>query len=272
MFNIIIFLLSESCKSIYRSILPSLISSITIAISLVILSISYFLYMNVHSYTTELKDEYKIDVYFNNEIDLSKALDVFNKILLIDGIENGSFIDKDVAAEIFRKEFDEEIINIVGTNPLPMGGGYGISDNYRTYSQMKNIVSKINSMPDVDEAMFTQESVVKFDKLSRNIISFSFLLGIFIMLISLFFVSNTILLVIYSKKDEIKTLQFLGASRLFIKFPYVIEGFILGVLGTLMSLLILYLIYMLSIYIMEPYLYISDFKHDKNLKKSNSWF
>ena len=63
--------------------------------------------MNVHSYTTELKDEYKIDVYFNNEIDLSKALDVFNKILLIDGIENGSFIDKDVAAEIFRKEFDE---------------------------------------------------------------------------------------------------------------------------------------------------------------------
>ena len=69
MFNIIIFLLSESCKSIYRSILPSLISSITIAISLVILSISYFLYMNVHSYTTELKDEYKIDVYFNNEIE-----------------------------------------------------------------------------------------------------------------------------------------------------------------------------------------------------------
>ena len=77
--NKLIYLIIESFKSISRSLFPSIISSLTIAISLVVLSVSYFLYSNLQDYTTELKDEYKIDVFFNNDLDLTKALDVFNK-------------------------------------------------------------------------------------------------------------------------------------------------------------------------------------------------
>ena len=62
--NKIIYLLSESFRSIRRSILPSIISALTIAASLVVLSVSYFLYNNVKIFTAELKDEYKIEVFF----------------------------------------------------------------------------------------------------------------------------------------------------------------------------------------------------------------
>ena len=67
---------------------------------------------------------------------------------------------------------------------------------------------------------------ISFDKISRNVLGFSFILGIFIMFIAVFFVSNTILLIVYSKKYEIKTLQLLGASKSFIKLPYIFEGII----------------------------------------------
>ena len=220
---------------------------------MVVLSGTYFLYTNLQDFSKEVKDEYKIELFFNNNLDLSKALDTFNKILLIDGIEEGTFIDKDVAASIFKKEFNEDIYEIFGDNPLPMGGVYGISEDFRTNIHMNNITIEINGIPDVDVAMYAHEATLKFDQISRNILSFSFLLGLFIMLVSLFFVSNTILLVMYSKKDEISTLKLLGATRLFIKMPYLIEGLVLGLFGSIISIIILCILFQLSIYIIEPY-------------------
>ena len=127
--------------------------------------------------------------------------------------------------------------------------------------KMENITKTINGIPEVDIAMYAQEATIKFDQISRNVLSFSFLLGFFIMLISLFFVSNTILLVMYSKKNEIATLKLLGATRLFIKTPYLIEGLILGILGSIFSISSLFAIYQLSIYIIEPYIVIPSIKY-----------
>ena len=257
--NKIIYLLNESFKSIHRSLIPSLVSSFTIAISLIVLSLSYFIYINIQYYTYEIKDEYKIEVFFNNDLKLSESLDVFNNILLIDGIEEGSFIDKETAASIFKKEFDEDVINIIGSNPLPMGGSYGVSDEYRHYSQLDFIVKQIDRIPNVDEAMFPAQSVISFDKISRNVLGFSFMLGIFIMFIAVFFVSNTILLIVYSKKYEIKTLQLLGASKSFIKLPYIFEGIILGFVGGVVSLLILFWFNSIFTYLTNMYYYIPEF-------------
>jgi len=259
--NKIIYLLYESFKSIHRSILQSVISSFTIAASLIVLSITYFLYVNMQEYAYKVKDEYKIEVFFDESIDLDEALEVFNKILLIDGIGEGRFIDKDNALEIFKNEFDENIINIIGSNPLPMGASYGISPNFRTHNAMTDIAEIIRAMDNVDEAIFSKSAINKFDRLSRNLLGFSFLLGIFIMFISLFFVSNTIMLVVYSKKDEIKTMNLLGASNFFIKSPYIFKGLILGLLGSCISLLILFWFYKLCFYILGNQFFYSNISY-----------
>jgi len=214
--------------------------------------------MNMQEYTSKLKDEYKIEVFFNKDLNIKRALSVFNEILLIDGVEEGRFIDKEDASEIFISEFDEDILNIIGSNPLPMGASYGIADGFRTYAGMNKIVDKINSIRNVDEAIFSKGAINKFDTISRNLLGFSFLLGLFIMFISLFFVSNTIMLVIYSKKDEIKTMNLLGASNMFIKFPYLLEGLILGFVGAVISLIILFWFYKLCVYIIEPHFFVTS--------------
>ena len=224
--NKFLYLVQESFKSILRTIIPSFISALTIAVSLAILSVSYYFYDNLKLYTSEFKDEYKIEVFFITESTINHALDTFNKILLIDGIEEGAFIDKDAAAMFFKEEFNEEIEEIIGMNPLPMGAIYGVSQSYRNYDSMNNIVAEIKTIPNVDDVLFSKEAIIKFDKVIRNLLSFSFILGLFIVIIAVFFVSNTTLLIIHSKKDEIKTMQLLGATDLFIKIPYIIKFFI----------------------------------------------
>ena len=252
-FNKIIYLFIESFKSIIRAIVPSIVSSLTIAVSLSILSISYYFYDNLRNYTSEFKDEYKIEVFFLADSSINEAIETYNKILLIDGIKEGAFIDKETAAKFFKEEFNEDIEKIIGMNPLPMGAIYGISDEYRDYEKMSIIVEGINRIPNVDDALFSQEAIIKLDKVIRNILSISFILGIFIVLIAVFFVSNTILLIIHSKKDEINTMKLLGATNLFIKTPYIIKGFCLGLLGSVISLILLICMYKFSIYIMYPY-------------------
>ena len=247
------YLIFEGFKILYRSLIPSLISAITIGISLLVLSVSYYLYVNLESFTSDFKNEYKIEVFFNDKLSLDSSLQIFNKILFIDGIEDGVFIDKDTAADIFKNEFNEDVKNIIGLNPLPMGGIFGISDNFRTYDLMSKISKEIKYLDGVDDAIFPEEAIVQFDRTIRNLLSFSFLIGLFIIVVSYFFVSNTILLVVHSKKNEINILKLLGANDLFIKFPYIINGVLVGLLGSLVSLVALILLDNISLYIILPY-------------------
>ena len=177
--NKLIYLIVESYKSILRTIIPSIVSSLTIAVSLIILSVSYYMYDNLKSYTAEFKDEYKIEVFFNSDLSMSSALDTFNRILLINGIEDGAFIDKNAAASIFKDEFNEDVVEIIGMNPLPMGAVYGVSTNNREYESMKDIIGQIKKIPSVDDALFAKDAIMKFDKIIRNILSFSFIIGLF---------------------------------------------------------------------------------------------
>ena len=99
--NKIIYLFIESVKSIIRAIVPSIVSSLTIAVSLSILSISYYFYDNLRNYTSEFKDEYKIEVFFLAESSINEAIETYNKILLIDGIKEGG-AEAVLAASIFH--------------------------------------------------------------------------------------------------------------------------------------------------------------------------
>ena len=251
MFSRFIFLISESFRGLYRTKLPALISSITIAISLIILSIAIFSYHNFIGLTKNIKSEFAIEVFFNDDISINDATNLYNKILLIDGIEQGEFIDKDKAALIFRKYFNENIEEIVGENPLPMGANYIVSSRFRTSENVKDIVTQIRMLNQVDDVLFQKDTINKLNKIVEIILSISFVIGIFILCISIILVSNTITLIIYSRKRTIEILQLLGATNSFIKFPFFIEGVIQGCFGSMLSISFLFILDSLQIYFME---------------------
>ena len=259
MINKFIFLLQESLISIVRTKVPSVVASLAIAVSLVVLSVAYCLFISFENLTLKFKDRYSVEVFFLEEIKENDAIKEFNKILLFDGIEEGIFIDKIQAANIFKREFDEDILNILGSNPLPFSAIYTISESHRDYPAIKEITKKIELLGVVDAAVYEKDAIIKFDKLIKNIIAFIFAISFFIVLVVIFFVSNTILLVIYSKKEDIEICKLLGASNIFVKIPYLIGGMIYGILGAIISIALLYLLYGLTDYFLSPLLKIQDY-------------
>ena len=162
------FLISESIKGLLRAKLPAVISSITISIALVFFSLAYFTYYNLLDYTHKFKSKYQIEVFFDSAIEVEEARDLFNTILIFDGIEQGEFINKDKAAQLFQDYFNENIFDIIGENPLPMGGKYDISLDHRNAKTMSGIVADIRRMDGVDVASFQQGVISKVDYIVLN--------------------------------------------------------------------------------------------------------
>ena len=183
----LLFLLSESLRTLFRAKLPAAISSITIGIALIIFSLVYFTYENLLGYSHQFKSRYRIEVFFYDNLDFDKGRDLFNKILILDGIEQGEFIDKESASKLFSTYFHENIEDIVGENPLPMGGRFDISNNYRNADEMQQIVQKIRRMGGVNIASFQQGVISRLDSVIENILGISMVLGITIFIISFCF-------------------------------------------------------------------------------------
>ena len=251
MISKVLFLISESFRGLYRTKLPALISSITIAISLIILSSAIFVYYNFLGLTKNIKSEFAIETFFEENISTEEAIDLYNKILLIEGIEQGEFIDKERASKIFKKYFGENIENMIGENPLPMGANYILSTNFRTYDDIKRVIVEIKRLDGVEDVLSQKETIKKINKIIEIILSISFVIGVFILFISVILISNTITLIIYSRKRTIEILQLLGATNSFIKFPFFIEGIFQGFLGSILSIFFLFILNSFQIYFMD---------------------
>jgi len=248
----LLFLLSESFRGLFRAKLPAAISSITIGIALVIFSLAYYSYVNLIGYSYKFKSKYRIEVFFQDDLNIEKARDLFNTILISNGIEQGEFINKEKASELFKSYFHEDINEIIGDNPLPMGGRYDIALDYRNSDQMRRIVREIRHLEGVDVASFQQGIISRVDSIVENILGLSLAMGMAIFIIAVILVSNTIRLIIHAKQETIETMHLLGATNSFIRFPFVVEGIIQGVLGAGFSLLILYLLRTLQTFLLEP--------------------
>ena len=132
---------------------------------------------------------------------------------------------------------------MLGFNPLPYSASYTISDNFRNPQSIEKLTNSIKQFKLIDEVNYAQDFIIKFETLISNLMTFIFIIIIFILIVIVFFISNTILLAIYSQKNDIEIYKLLGASNLFVKIPYMIEGMIFGFLGGTLSIIMLSIIY-----------------------------
>jgi cell division transport system permease protein len=117
---------------------------------------------------------------------------------------------------------------------------------------MSIMVRDIRRLASVDVASFQHGVISRVDSIVENILWVSMVLGMIIFIISLILISNTIRLIIHARQEAIETMHLLGATNSFIRFPFVIEGIIQGLIGAGFSLLILYLLRSLQSYLLEP--------------------
>lgn len=227
----IIYSIKQGLKNLLKNKMMNFLSIISVSASLIILGIVLSLVVNINEFVNMTREEVNeirvsIDSNFDKEV-------IKKNIETIDNIESIEFKGKEDAFKELKKSWGEDSYLLEGIdNPL---------DNYyivtiKDTAKSDEVVEKIRSIEGIVDIEYHEDAMKNFISISNTIKKFGSLLIIFLTFICLILISNTIKSQVYSKKEEIQIIKCVGGSNAFIISPFVVEGFMIGFLGSLIAI------------------------------------
>ena len=230
-----IFLLSEGIKNLWRNKLTSFSAIFSIFLTLVIAGSLVIISQNTNKVIEYLRDKYKIEVFFKDNVPIQKVEEVVASFNQIKGVRSTTLITKNDAEKIFKSQFGEDILNLVGYNPLPVSCVVNIVKDDINKININPIINKLKSYVEVDEVNYQGRIIFQIESYYQKFIRIMSLILVTVIFITIFTISNTVRLTIYSREKLIESLQLIGATRAFIKAPFIIEGILHGFIGTILA-------------------------------------
>ena len=236
----ITFLLSEGLKNLWRHKLTAFTSIFSIFLTLTVAGSLLIVSGNTERIIEYLRDKYKIEVFFKQNISDKRIQEISKEFKSIRGVRSTTVITKTDAKKIFKSQFGEDILNLVGYNPLPASCVINLVKEQKNKLNIRPIVDRIRKFSEVDEVNYQGRLINRIETAYQSFVKVSVVLLIIILVISVLIISNTVRLTIYAKKELIKSFQLVGATRSFIKTPFILEGVFHGLIGAFIASLLLY--------------------------------
>jgi len=236
----ITFLLSEGLKNLWRHKLTAFTSIFSIFLTLTVAGSLLIVSDNTERIIEYLRDKYKIEVFFKQNISDKRIQEISKEFKSIRGVRSTTVITKTDAKKIFKSQFGEDILNLVGYNPLPASCVINLVKEQKNKLNIRPIVDRIRKFPEVDEVNYQGRLINRIETAYQSFVKVSVVLLIIILVVSVLIISNTVRLTIYAKKELIKSFQLVGATRSFIKTPFILEGVFHGLIGAFIASLLLY--------------------------------
>jgi cell division transport system permease protein len=232
--------------NIRQNLLVTLLTIGTITLAFLILSLALLIYVNLERVTESWSDRVQVTAYFSEDLSPGDLATLKAKIKAVEGTSDVQYISKDEALKRFygRLKGQEALLEGVSPEILPSSLEIHLKKNSRDSASVSRYVERLKKIPMITEVQYGEEWVKRFSHF-MNLIRFAgVLVAGFIVLAVVFIVANTIKLTIYARKDELDLMGLVGATRLFIKVPYLIEGVVQGVIGAILANLVLLGVYL----------------------------
>jgi cell division transport system permease protein len=236
----------DALKNLNRNRTISLASAITVTATLFLMGIFIVVMENMELGIKEVKSQVEIQVFLKDSITNNDKENITEKLNSISGIKEVKFEDKAKALEKFNNQVSENNTSLLNNydssnNPLP--NSYIIELESPEVSQ--NVVNEIENMPGIESIGNDQNFANKIISISKNLKWIGISLFILMVTASVFLISNTIKLTIFSRRKEIGIMKYVGATDWFIRWPFVIEGAAIGLAGALFANVLVYSFYKL---------------------------
>ncbi|MEX0602472.1 MAG: permease-like cell division protein FtsX, partial [Bacteroidota bacterium] len=229
------YLLKEGFSGFKRAKLSMVAAIVTISISLLFLSFFSILLFNANVIVESLRDKVEMEAFLAETLTPDAIDGVRASVGGLRGVREVRYVSKEEAAAIFKEEFGEDIYRVLDFNPLPASLKIFLAEEYRNVQGADSVYSWVKEIPGVEDVIYRKSLLEMLDRRARLFLWVSFGIGVFITVSSIFLVANTIRLAIYNKRKIIQTMKLIGATRRFIRFPFLLEGLIQGMVGGLFA-------------------------------------
>lgn len=154
-------------------------------------------------------------------------------------VKSTQYISKEEAATKMQEELGEDFISFLGDNPLPASIDVYLLSDYTGPDSVAKIESYLREYPFVEDIYYQESLLFLINDNIKKISLFLLIISLFLFLIALTIINNTIRLSVYSKRFIIRTMQLVGATRAFIRKPFILQGILHGFIASLLSLTLL---------------------------------
>ncbi|MFC1565647.1 cell division protein FtsX [Candidatus Neomarinimicrobiota bacterium] len=237
----IIYLFHEGIRNLWRHKLTAVTAIGSVFFSLLIIGTFIIVHQNSYQLIDYIRSKYKIEVFFENHVTSDDAQQIVDQIKELDGVQSIALITKDDALKIYQEQFNENLVDILGYNPLPNSAVINIEKHGNTEVDVRPLIINLEKIPNIDEVVYEGTLIRRveyFYNITVRIISY---IAIGLLVITIIVISNTIKLSVYAKQDLIQNLKSIGATKRFIRIPFIIEGILEGIIGALLAIAVLYI-------------------------------
>ena len=237
----IIYLFHEGIRNLWRHKLTAFTAIGSVFFSLLIIGTFMLVHQNSHQLIDYIRSKYKIEVFFEDHVTNEDAQLIVDQIKELDGVQSIVLITKDDALKIYQEQFNENLIEILGYNPLPNSAIINIEKHGNAEVDVGPLIIDLEKIPNIDEVVYEGTLIRRveyFYNIAVRIISY---IAIGLLVITIIVISNTIKLSVYAKQDLIHNLKSIGATKRFIRTPFIIEGILEGIIGAILAIAVLFI-------------------------------
>ena len=232
------YFIQEVFRSLKRNNWMSFASIGTVAVSLFVLGVFLILVLNMNRMASMLESQVQISVYLQDDVKKSDRIDLQSDIEKMQGIDTVKFVDKDAAKERLSERLGDQkyLLDALGDkNPLPDS----FEVTVKTPEMVETAAKAIERMEGVESAKYGQDVVEHLFDITRLMRIFGLVLMLLLAGATIFIISNTIRLTVFARRKEIAIMKYVGATDWFIRWPFLMEGIVLGCIGGILSALAL---------------------------------
>lgn len=238
-FNSVKYFFKEAFKSITRNKTLSTASVATVAATLFILGVITLAVVNVDKAVEQLGSQVEVKIYLKDDIIEQDQAAIKEKIESVEGINEVILETKEDALKNVKEQLGEDSEDLTAgfeqKNPFPASFTVKVTKP----EVVDQVVKSVNGMSGIEKIKDAREVIEKITALTKSVKTAGTIGFLVFILVSLFLIGNTIKITVYSRKREIGIMKYVGATDWFIRWPFIIEGIILGVIGAFISVLIL---------------------------------
>lgn len=229
----LLYLTKEGFKNVWSNRLMSFASISVLLSCLVVIGVAFMAVVNMNSMMENIEDQNVIMVFVQDDIGENATKQVGYDLSEIDNVKECTFVPKE-------QSFKEQIKNIGTEASLFEGIENPLPDAYKvTLSHQENFDETVSAIKEVTNVMSVRENKGLAEQMSNIRTTVSYVsLGVILVLlfISLFIISNTVRITMFSRRLEIRIMKSVGATRWFIRWPFMVEGMVLGIVAGIVSI------------------------------------
>ena len=235
------FLVFEGIGGLLRRRLSGSVAIMIMGAGLLTLSIFSLVTINLDQVLQGIRGDIDVVVYLDDSIHPEDRDRLQRDLTSTNGVRFVRYVSRDQALERFRLELgdDAELLEALRENPLPASVELALSPEGQTAERVNALTSMVQGYPGVEEVVAQIAWVQRLDRIAQSFSMITLVIGIIVLVSSVFVISNTVRLTVEERADQIEIMKLVGATNAFIRTPFVLTGGLQGLVAGLIAMVVL---------------------------------